>query len=374
MRFAWPLALLLLALVPIFALLYWRWLHRKRKYAVQYSSLSLIREAMPNNATWRRHLPFGLLLASLAALAVGAARPQVVRDVSENQTSIILALDVSRSMCAVDVAPNRLAVAQDAARDFVANHAGDAQIGIVAFASTASVVVAPTSDTQVLLDAIDNFRTSFGTALGGAQLKAIDAIAEANDDVASTDVELIDGGESPLDDGEFQADIIVLLTDGANSSGPDPLEAAQAAADRRLRVFTIGFGTDQPTQMLCGGTQLGVDQFGNGEFGGEGFGGDSFGSDLVGSSGGGGGRGTEVSGQPPQLLVIDEPVLQDIAAATGGEYFRAADATQLVEVFRNLPTDFERAPEEVEVSVWFTAAGFVLLLSGLALSLRFSRS
>ncbi len=372
MRFAWPLALLLLALVPIVALLYWRWLHRKRKFAVQYSSLSLIREAMPSTSTWRRHLPFGLLLASLASLALGAARPQVVRDVSENQTSIILALDVSRSMCAVDVEPNRLAVAQDAARDFVVNHTGDAQIGIVAFASTASVVVPPTNDTQMLVDAIDNFRTSFGTALGGAQLKAIDAIAEVNDDVASTDVELGDGDSSP-DDGEFQADIIVLLTDGANSSGPDPLEAAQAAAGRQLRVFTIGFGTDQPTQMLCGGTQLGVDQFGNGEFGGEGFGGDSFGSDLVGSSGGGGGRGTEVSGQPPQLLVIDEPTLQEIAATTGGEYFRAADAVQLGEVFRNLPTDFEQAPEEVEVSVWFSAAGFALLLAALAFSLRFNR-
>ncbi len=373
MRFAWPFALLLLALVPIFALLYWRWLHRKRKYAMQYSSLSLIREAMPNNASWRRHLPFVLLLASLAALALGAARPQMIRDVSENQTSIILALDVSRSMCAVDVEPNRLTVAQAAARDFVVNQNGEAQIGIVAFAGTASVVVAPTTDTQVLVDAIDNFRTAFGTALGGAQLKALDAIAEVNDDVAPADIEAGSDGASVLDADEFQADIIVLLTDGANSSGPDPLAAAQAAADRRVRVFTIGFGTDEPTEMICGGTQIGVDEFGNGEFGSDGFGGDSFGG-LTGSFGGGGGRGGAITGEPSQLLVIDEPVLQEIAAATGGEYFRAADAAQLVEVFRNLPTDFELAPEEVEVSVWFTAAGFVLLLSALALSLRFNRS
>lgn len=273
-------------------------------------------------------------------------------------------------MCAVDIEPNRLAVAQDAARAFIADQAGAAQIGIVAFAGTARLVVPPTGETQVLLDAVENFRTAFGTALGSAQLKALDAIAAVNPDIASTDD---DGDTTPLagPDG-FAPDIVVLLTDGANSGGPDPLEAAQAAADRGVRVYTIGFGTDQPTEMICGGTQIGADAFGNGEFGSDGFGGDSFGG-ITGSFGGGGGRGGSVDSSPPQLLVIDEATLSAIAETTGGSYFRAEDADQLVDVFLNLPTDIELEQEETEISVWFTTAGLVLLLGALGASLRFNR-
>jgi len=369
MRFAWPYALSSLGIAPALAAAYWFWLRRKRKYAVQFSSLSLIRAAVPTTSTWRRLLPLILILASLVSLAIGAARPHVVRDVGQNQTSIILALDVSRSMCAVDVEPNRLAVAQDAARAFIADQAGHVQIGIVAFAGTARLVVPPTAETDILLDAVDNFRTAFGTALGSAQLKSIDAIAELNPDVASTED---DPGDLAAELDEFNDDIIVLLTDGANSRGPDPLEAAQAAADRRVRVYTIGFGTDQPTEMICGGAQIGVDAFGNGEFGSDGFGGDSFGG-VTGSFGGGGGRGGSVDGSPPQLLVIDEPTLSDIADLTGGAYFRAEDADQLLDVFLNLPTNVQVQQEEVEISVWFTTAAAMLLLAGLGTSLCFNR-
>lgn len=373
MRFAWPYALLLLAIVPLLAGLYFWWLRRKRKFAVSYSSLSLIREAMPA-PSWRRHLPFALMLLSLTSLAVGTARPQAVREVTENRTSIILALDVSRSMCAVDVEPNRLAVAQDAARTFIADQAGEVQIGIVAFAGTARIVVPPTNDPDVLLGAIDNFRTAFGTAIGSAQLKSLDAIAEVNEEVAPVGADQNDFDPAGFDDADesFQRDIVVLLTDGANSGGPDPIEAAQQAADRRVRVFTIGFGTDEPTEMICGGTQIGADAFGNGEFGSDGFGGDSFGG-VTGSFGGGGGRGGEVTSTARQLLVIDEPTLQSIAELTGGAYFRAADADQLVDVFLNLPTQLEVEPEEVEISVWFTAAGLALLLAAMTTSLRFNR-
>jgi Ca-activated chloride channel family protein len=370
MRFAWPYALALLAVAPTLAVGYWFWLRRKRKYAVQYASLSLIREAMPSASTWRRLLPFVAILLSLTSLAIGAARPHAVRDVGQNNTSIILALDISRSMCAVDVEPNRLAVAQGAARAFIAEQVGGAQIGIVAFAGTARLVVPPTGDTQVLLDAVENFRTAFGTALGSAQLKALDAIAEVNPDVAPAGepVEPSLSGQSV----EFASDIIVLLTDGANSRGPDPLEAAQAAADRRVRVYTIGFGTDQPTEMICGGTQIGADAFGNGEFGSDGYGGDSFGG-ITGSFGGGGGRGGKINGTPPRVLVIDEPTLSAIAEITGGAYFRAKDADQLVDVFLDLPTDIQMQQEEVEISVWFSTAGLALLLTALGASLRFNR-
>lgn len=370
MTFAWPLALFALLLVPLLAGLYVWWLRRKRRFAVRYSSLSLIREAMPRQSTWRRHLPFVLLLVSLASLGLGFARPQAVRDVAENRTSIILALDVSRSMCAVDVEPNRLAVAQDAARTFITEQAGEAQIGIVAFAGTARVVVPPTDDTQVLTEAVDNFRTAFGTAIGSAQLKAIDAIAEVNDNVRPAGDDL---GDIEVEAG-FEGDIVVLLTDGANSGGPDPIEAAQAAADRRIRVFPIGFGTETPTEMICGNTQIGADAFGNGSFGSDGVGGDSFGG-VTGSFGGGGGRGGEViqNNSISRLLVIDEPTLLSIAEITGGTYFRAQDAEQLVDVFRNLPSEIEVQQEDVEITVWFTALACALLLVAVALSLKFNR-
>ena len=372
MRFAWPLALLSLLVVPLLAALYVWWLRRKRNYAVSYSSLDLIRAAMPKAATWRRHVPVVLLLASIASLAIATARPHAVRTVAQNRTSIILALDVSRSMCAVDVEPNRLAVAQDAARAFVTNQAGEAQIGIVAFAGTARVVVPPTDDVVVLTDAIDNFRTAFGTSIGSAQLKALDAIAEINENVRPAGQDAVDPDLPVLADGEFHNDIVVLLTDGANSGGTDPIEAAETMADRRVRVFTIGFGTDEPTEMICGNTQIGADRFGNSEFGSDGFGGDSFGG-VTGSFGGGGGRGGSVENAPRQLLVIDEPTLQSIADITGGSYFRAADAEQLVDVFLNLPNVIEQQQEEVEISVWFSAAGFVLLLAAVAFSLTFNR-
>lgn len=370
MSFAWPLALLSLLLVAVLAGLYIWWLRRKRKFAVRYSSLSLIRQAMPQQSTWRRHLPFVLLLASLTSLAVGFARPQALRDVAENRTSIILALDVSRSMCAVDVEPNRLTVAQDAARTFITEQAGEARVGIVAFAGTARLVVPPTTDTQVLIDAVDNFRTAFGTAIGSAQLKAIDAIAEVNENVAPAGDDLEDG-DRPED---FEADIVVLLTDGANSGGRDPIEAAEVAADRGVRVFTIGFGTETPTEMICGNTQIGADTFGNGSFGSDGVGGDSFGG-ITGSFGGGGGRGGTVApnNSVSRLLVIDEPTLQSIAELTGGTYFRAQDAEQLIEVFRNLPSEIDVQQEEVEITVWFTAIACALLLAAIALSLRFNR-
>ena len=275
-------------------------------------------------------------------------------------------------MCAIDVSPNRLAVAQDAARTFVAAQAPRSRIGIVTFAGTARVLVPPTNDATALVGAIDNFRTEFGTALGAAQIKAIDAIAETNDAVAP-----IDNGEEAIEGDaatavEPQPDIIVLLTDGANSTGPDPIGVAELAAARGLRVFTIGFGTDNPRELICGDTQIGADQFNSGQFGSDGVGGDSIGG-VAGSFGGGGGRGGEIDERTRALLSIDEPTLQAIAETTGGSYYRAEDAAQLVDVFAALPAAFELEPEEVEVSVWFTGAALVLVLSALALSFRFHR-
>src|SRR5262245_172183 len=183
MTFATPLALFLLVLVPLLLAAYlWR-LRRRRRQALRFSNVALVRMAVPRRSRWRRHVPVALFLASIAALAVATARPQVSMQVPLGRKSIILALDVSRSMCATDVQPNRLSVAQEAARTFVKDQVAGTRIGIVAFAGFAELVVPPTTDKQRLTDVIDNLTTSRGTVIGAATLKAIDAIAAVNPEV-----------------------------------------------------------------------------------------------------------------------------------------------------------------------------------------------
>jgi len=359
MTFLWPWLLLLLLLIPLMVVIYVWILRRKRRFAVRYSSLSLIREALPKRWRWRQHVPFALFLLALAMLIVSLARPAAAIEVPLSRTTIILALDVSRSMCAIDVPPNRLTVAQEAALAFLDDQIEGTQIGLVAFAGFAEIAVPPTRDKEVLKDAINNFTTSIGTAIGSATLKAIDAIAEVNGAVAPSGVELaIEDGENILGEGSYQPDIIVLLTDGANSRGPFPLDAAQQAADRGIRVYTIGFGSDDPQEMVCTREQLGSDAFNEG-FGGIGGGPSSFG-------GGGGGNFR-------RFLIIDEDTLQEIADMTGGEYFRAEDADQLRDIFLELPAQVELQTEEMEISVVFTALGALLILMAIALAALWNR-
>lgn len=355
MTFTWPYALAFLALVPLLAALYLWLLRRRRKFAVRFASLSLIREALPRRSRWRRHLPFALFLASVASLAVALARPQAVVAMPRSRTSIILALDVSMSMCSTDVKPNRLTVAQGVARGFVKDRAGGTRIGIVAFGGFAQVAVPPTTDKEVLLAAIDGLTTSRGTAIGSALLKSVDAIAEVNPGVTRSGLDPVGAAaEAAKSAGAgFEPDVIVLLTDGANTQGVNPIVAAEQAVDRRIRVYTIGFGTTELAAMVCSAQQLGSDATG-GRFGGR------FGP---------GGPG----GPQRQFLVIDEKTLQTVAEMTGGSYHRAEDADQLVEVFRGLPAEIARQKEQIEISVAFTALGALLATLAVALSLAWNR-
>jgi Ca-activated chloride channel homolog len=380
MSFTWPLALLTLLVAPLLLGLYVRSLRKRRKSAVRFSNVALVRAAMPKKASRKRHIPPALFLTGLLGLGVAAGRPQASVSVPLARTSIVLALDVSRSMCATDVSPNRLAVAQEAARSFVKDQPSGTRIGIVAFAGFAELVVPPTTDRTELLQAIDGFVTSRGTAIGAATLKSIDAISTLNPDVApiAADVELgaTLGREDPFDTSsgtevpdttevtpsetktEYVPDIVVLLTDGANTRGIDPIEAAKQAADRKVRVYTIGFGTTEPTDMVCTAKQVGGESF-------DGFGGGGFG----GGGGGGGGGGAF-----RRFLVIDEPTLRKVATMTGGQFYKAEDAAQLTKVFSNLPKVVELQKRKTEVGVGFTALGLLLTLAALGLSLRWNRS
>jgi Ca-activated chloride channel family protein len=353
MSLSWPWALLALLAVPLLLAVRW-WLNRRRKRAaITVSSVALIRAALPGRTAWRRRIPVYLFLAGLLALAGALARPQATVSVPGDNTSILLALDVSGSMCSTDVEPNRLTAASDAARKFIKAQKGGTKIGLVAFSGIAGLLVPPTTDQGKLLDAIDGLKTARGTAIGQGILTSIDAISEINPNVAKTGVNL--GDQVPGLPGDFQPDTIVVLTDGSNTTGVDPVTAAQQAAARHLRIFTIGFGTTNPAPMVCTANQIG-DDGAFGPRGGQGFGG----------SGGFGGRASRVQ-------EIDEDTLQKVADTTGGRYFRAEDASKLNDVLSDLPKAIGLHKEHEEISFWFVLAGVLLAFTGVGLSLWWNR-
>ena len=343
MSWLWPGFLLLLGLIPLLVAAYIWALRRRRRFAVRYSSLSLVREVLPR-ARWRRHVPFALFLLALVSLVVALGRPVAIVSVPTNQTTVILAIDVSRSMCSTDIRPNRLAAAKDAARSFIERQKPGTQIGIVAFAGFAELVQPPTSDPELLHDAVESLITGSRTAIGSGILKSIDAIAEVDKNVAPSVSPTTRGAKpTPVPKGAYAPDIIVLLTDGASNAGPLPLDAAQQAADRGVRVYTIGFGTAAGSEMPNCNPQLqGSEPFVGG---GQGFGGGRF------------RRG------------IDEVTLKRIADLTDGEYYSAESAGELVDVFNKLPTYLITKHETTEISVAFAALGALLAALAIALSL-----
>jgi Ca-activated chloride channel family protein len=349
MSLSWPWALAALLIVPLLLAARW-WANKRRKrVALRVSSVALIRAALPGRSQWRRRIPVILFLTGLLALGGALTRPQASIAVPSDESTIMLAIDVSGSMCTTDVAPNRLTAAIKAAREFVEDQDGKARIGLVAFSGIAALLVPPTTDQDALLTAIDSLTTARGTAIGQAILTSIDAVAEINPDVSASGVDLGDGtpGRAVTD---YEPDTIVVLTDGANTRGVDPVTAAEQAAARRLRVFTIGFGTTTPSPMVCTPEQVGS---------GGGF---PMRGDPQGF-GGGGGRNQQ----------IDEEALTQVADLTGGRYFQAEDAEQLGDVLGDLPGEIGLRRENVEMTSWFVLAGTLLVFTGLGLSLWWNR-
>lgn len=348
MDLLWPGFLLLLGLIPLVIAVYIWMLRRRRRFAVRYSSLTLVREALPHQSLWRRHLPFALFLLALASLMVALARPVAIVSVPYGRATIILAMDVSRSMCSTDIPPNRLQAAQDAALSFIQRQESSTQIGIVVFAGFAELIQPPTTDQEVLQDAVESLTTARRTAVGSAILESLDAIAEINPSVApsmtglSPEVEI-----TPMPEGVYAPDIIVILTDGASNAGPWPLEAAQQAVDRGVRVYTIGFGTAQGSVMNCS------PQYQNGGL----------------FDGGGGGGGFGFGGGGGFRRGIDEDTLMRIADMTGGTYYSAESAGELQDVFENLPTYLITRQETTEISVAFAAVGTLMAALAMLLSL-----
>jgi Ca-activated chloride channel family protein len=240
-------------------------------------------------------------------------------------------------MCSTDIPPNRLEVAKQAALSFIQRQPRNTQIGIVAFASYAELIQAPTGDPELLDDAVRSLITGRRTAIGSGILKSLSAIAQVDPSVAPIVTGSAAPQPTPVPRGAYAPSIVVLLTDGASNQGPLPLDAAQQAVDRGVRIYTIGYGTEQGGQMDCGGA---FDNRGGGQqFGGGGF-----------------------------RRSIDEPTLKAIADMTGGAYYTAESANELQSVFRELPTYLIAKHETTEISVAFAAAGAFLTALALVLA------
>lgn len=348
MALSWPWALLALLVFPL-VLGAWWWARRKRRRAaVRVTSIALVRAALPGRTRWRRRLPVALLLAGLAVLAVGAARPQATVPVPATSATIMLALDVSGSMCSTDVKPNRITAAEEQASAFIKSQAGGPRIGLVTFAGTAGVLVPPTTDTGKLLSALKGLTTSDGTAIGEGILAALGAIAQVDHTVAPT------GATAPKRDG-FAPDVIVVLTDGSNNAGVAPAVAARQAAERGVRVFTIGYGTSRPAPLVCASSQFGGGYYGGGAYyGGGGYGG----------FGGYGG---------PNPLVANYATLKQIASITSAKFYRARNAGELKAALNHLRGSFTVVHKRIDLAASFAGFGGLLVAAALGLSLWWNR-
>src|SRR3954453_14191942 len=333
MSFQWPEFLWLLAALPALVGLYLFLLRRRKKFAVRFSSLALVREAM-TAPTWRRHLPPALVLLALAALMIAIARPSATLTLPSQHEVVILAMDVSGSMRASDVEPNRLVAAQGAAKAFIADQPDYVKIGIVAFAGTATVAPAPTRNKEDLYAAIDRFQLQRATAIGSAIIVSLATLfPDGGYDVASFSFEKKKPPPpnfKPVPPGSYGSAVIILLTDGQRTTGPDSVQAARLAADRGVRIFTVGVGTTE-------GKVVGFDGW-------------------------------------SMHVRLDEETLRAIADLTRGEYFYAGNAVDLKKIYQTMNTRLVMETKKTEVGAFFSAAAaFLVLVAGLLSLAWFNR-
>ncbi len=338
MTFVWPKMLWLLALLPLLVLLYLWVLKRKRKTTVRLSSVALAKLAAGSGPGWRRHVPPLLLLLALSTLLLAVARPMATLTLPLSERTIMLAMDVSGSMRAEDVKPNRLVASQEAARAFVNNLPREVRVGVVSFAGTAAVVQAPTDSREDVLKAIDRFQLQRGTATGSGIILSL-ATLFPDDGI---EIQHITGQRSfpgnnnniakkeakpftPVPAGSYSSAAVIMLTDGQRTTGPDPLDAAKMAAERGIRVYTVGIGT-------TGGEVIGFEGW-------------------------------------SMRVRLDEETLKNISVLTQGEYFYAGTAEDLKKVYESLSSRMVVERKETEITALFAALGALLAAAAAGLSL-----
>ena len=342
MSFVWPKMLWLLALLPLLVLLYLWVLKRKRKTTVRLASVNIAKLAAGARPGWRRHVPPVLMLLALAALLLAVARPTATLTLPLAERTIILAMDVSGSMRAEDVKPNRLVASQEAAKAFVNNLPREVRVGVVSFAGTAAVVQAPTDSREDVLKAIDRFQLQRGTATGSGVILSLATLfpddgieiqhvtgqrnfpggnGSSNNSIAKKPAKPF----TPVEPGSYSSAAIIMLTDGQRTTGPDPLDAAKMAAERGIRVYTVGIGTTS--------------------------------GEIIGFEGW------------SMRVRLDEETLKNISVLTHGEYFYAGTAEDLKKVYESLSSRMVVERKETEVTALFAALGALLAVLAAGLSL-----
>ena len=336
MNFLWQEALWALLLLPLLVLAYLWLLKRRKKSALTWASLGIVKEAMGAQRAWRRHVPPAVLLLALATLLVATARPTAVITLPLVEQTIVLAMDVSGSMRATDVEPNRLVASQVAAKAFIAELPRAVRIGVVSFAGTAAVVQPPTLSREDVVAAIDRFQLQRGTAIGsGIVLSLATIFPDAGIDLSQVTGQRLmpkalgdnkpEKEFTPVEPGSYSSAAIVLLTDGQRTTGPDSMDAAKMAADRGIKIYTVGIGTKD-------GDTIGFDGW-------------------------------------SMRVRLDEETLKQVAMATRAEYFYAGTANDLKKVYQSLGTRLSAQKKETEISALFAALGALLALAAATLSL-----
>jgi Ca-activated chloride channel family protein len=324
MTFEWPFALVLLVFVPLLAFAYIVMQRRRNRYALRYASVSLVAQAVGKGPGRKRHIPAALYLLAITALIIGLARPQATIPVPQDTGTVVLVIDVSGSMFAQDVDPNRMEATKKAAREFVENQPDGVKVGVVSFSDFAALVAPPTTERRQVLEAIGRLRPQRGTNIGAGLQVALDAIYEdqADGEAVVTGVATPTPVPGSLD---VPPASIVLVSDGQSNTGPDPLEVIDEASTNGIKVYTVGIGTPEGTVLQIQGRNV--------------------------------------------FTRLDELTLQQMADQTGGRYFNAQTETDLRAVYEDLSRERVIENEETEVTFAFAAAGLVLsmLAGGLGL-------
>ena len=323
MTFLWPEALILeAAVVPLVIALYLLVLRHRKKIALRYASLELVKAAIIRGG-WRRHVPPLLFLSALVIGLIALARPAAIVRLPSQYETVILSIDISGSMRATDVKPDRLTAAQEAAKAFVESQPHSTRIGIVAFAGSASLVQPPTQSREDVIAAIGRLQPQAATAIGAGILVALKAIfPELELDLYSMRPSA--PAAKPVAPGSYGSAVIILLTDGANTAGPEPVAAAKMAAERGVRVYTVGIGTAKGTIVSAGGWSMHVQ--------------------------------------------LDEEALKQVAGITRAEYFLTSDAVDLKRIYSELTSRFVMEKKHTEITVFFSAAATLLALLAAMLS------
>jgi Ca-activated chloride channel family protein len=327
MSFQAPWWLLLLVLVPLAVTLYVYAQQRRTRYAVRFTNLALLANVVSESPRWKRHVPPALLMGAMALLLMGVARPERNVEVPREQATVILVMDVSGSMNAQDVEPTRLVAAKEAATAFLDDIPPTFRVGMVSFAQFASVVLPPTHDRELALDALSRLEAVGGTAMGDAIVLALQAAQEPQEFGGEPAPTPEPGASAEV---EIPPTVLLLLSDGYNTAGfADPVAAAEQAGEIGVKIFTVALGTA------------------NGYV------------DVIDRAG----RIQRVNVPP------DEGTLEDIAAVTDAEFFSALSGDELTRVYESLSSKLDHETEKREITWWFAGFAALFLAASAGLSL-----